>query len=257
MPSVDRATRLGITIAIVAVLSLVLSCAGVYLLIRFAPSRPPTAYNPIMRVAATSQANAGVLVMRRFQKRFAASAVLDLPPVPPQKDSPSLQITFYQRDALIQGGIIRTPKNHFRMTPFLEGFSPSKPRGGVRYFGAVPDGPHVVALSGDTNAIDFTVDGKLVDRVPRADYLPIHGQYAPWLTLGTIVDTPGDAAYGTISKIDVRGEDDAGMIRVVPNCVVTRGGLEMRRVGDEWVLGGTYVPGVHAKYVRCTRQDMS
>jgi hypothetical protein len=259
----DRATRLGVTIAVAAVLFIVLGCTGVYLLIRFAPSSPASAYDAeVLREvdwmvveASTSRANASVVMTHGFREKLAASAVFDLPPVPPQKDSPSLQTTFYQRGAYIQGGIIRTPANHFRMNAFLVGGSSSFPKGYTYNFGFLPDGPHVVALAGDAEKIDFTIDGKLIDRLPRAKYLPVQAASATWLMLGTIVDTPGDSAYGTISNIEVLGDGDAALVPVVPKCVVTKGGLEMRRDGDRWILGGTFTHGVDVRYARCTRRD--
>jgi hypothetical protein len=257
MPSVDRATRLGTIIAIVAVAAIFLAGAGLYALIRFAPTRSPDPYNPIAVAAEGSYAGANVVMRRYFQKKFAASAVLDLPPVPPQNDSPSLQITFYQRNAMVQGGIIRRPQDRFRMTAFLEYSNPTTPGENVRYFGLLSNRPHEVSIAGDTAAVDFAIDGKVLFRMPRERYLPIRGGVAPWVMLGTYVANSGNAASGTISRIAVRGDRDAAMAQVIPRCVVTKGGLEIRREGSTWILGGRNTAGVPVRYDHCAHEDLS
>jgi hypothetical protein len=252
MHSPGRTARLGMTIAISGVLVIVLASAGIYVLLKYAPARPGFSHLAI----AANAPGANVVVRRRFQRRFMAAAVLDLPPVPPQKDSPSLQVSFFQPGALVQGGVIRTPANRFRLAAFLAYAHTGENETQVRYFGNLADGPHDVMLSGDERDVVFTMDGKILDRVPRATFLPDDGPNEPWLMIGTAVAMPGSAAFGTISRITVRDENDAVARPVVPACVVTNAGITLARFGEAWHMGGAYDPDIPAKYRHCTVKEL-
>ena len=252
MHSPGRAARLGRTIAISGVLVIVLASAGIYVLLKYAPARPGISHLAI----AANAPGANVVVRRKFQRRFMAEAVLDLPPVPPQKDSPSLQVSFFQPGALVQGGVIRTPANRFRLEAFLAYAHAGENETQIRYFGNLPDGPHDVMLTGDERDVVFTLDGKVLDRVPRATYLPDDGPNNPWLMIGTAVATPGSAAFGTISRIFVRDQNDVVARPVVPGCVVTNAGITLVRFGEVWHMGGAYDPDISAKYQHCTAKEL-
>ncbi|HTA39222.1 MAG TPA: hypothetical protein VK760_09110 [Candidatus Acidoferrales bacterium] len=251
MPA-DRAARLGITILGCAVLVIGLAVAGIFVLLKYVPATPGVTH---LSLAAGSPAGANAVVRRRFERAFMASALLDLPQVPPQRDEPSLQISFFQRGALIQGGVIRTPANKFRLAGFLAYEQAGGTQTQVRYYGNLPEGPHVVTLSGDEKQIVFTIDGKVLDRVPRATFLPDLGSNDPWLMLGTAVGAPGNGAYGRISHIRIRNEYDKAW-NIEPNCIVTTGGITMVRSGDTLRLGGRYRPGVPARYRNCSASDL-
>jgi hypothetical protein len=247
MHATARTARLGMTIAISGVLVIVLACAGIFALLKYAPA----GFGVSSLSIAASSPGANVVVRRNFEKRFMAAALLDLPRVPPQKDSPSLQISFFQPDALLQGGVIRTPENKFRLAGFLAYAHAGEDRTQVRYFGNLSEGPHAVMLTGDEKEVAFAIDGKILDRVPRATFLPDEGPNHPWLMLGTAVASPGSAAFGSISRIYVRDEDDRVAQAVVPACVVTNGGITIERFGAVWRLGGNYTPSVPARFGHC------
>jgi hypothetical protein len=253
MPPIDRAARLGMTIAISAVLVIVLASAGIFVLIKYAPAGLGVTH---LQLAAGSPAGANVVLRRSFQRRFMAAAVLDLPPVPPQNDSPSLQISFFQPDALVQGGVIRTPANKFRLVGFLAFSHSGVTQTQVRYFGALADGPHTVRMTGDEQNVVLAIDGKILDSVPRATFLPDDGANDPWLMLGTAVGSPGDAAFGKISRIYVQDENDRAAQAAVPNCIVTTGAITMERFGMVWRLGGRYNPAILAQYRNCSPKEL-
>jgi hypothetical protein len=253
MHQADRAARLGVTIAISAVLVIVLASAGIFVLLKYAPAARGVSH---LALAAGSPAGANVVVRRSFERRFMAAAVLDLPPVPPQNDSPSLQMAFFQPGALIQGGVIRTPANKFRLVGFLAYAHAGTTQTQVRYFGTLSEGPHTVMMTGDEGYVAFAIDGKTLDRVQRATFLPDDGANDPWLMLGTAVGSPGDAAFGKISRIYVRDENDRVARETVPNCVVTNGGITMARSGAAWQLGGRYTPVILARYQKCSQNEL-
>ncbi len=240
------------TIAISGVLVIVLACAGIFVLLKYTS----TGFGVSSLSLAASSPGANVVVRRSFQRRFMATAVLDLPRVPPQKDSPSLQISFFQPGALIQGGVIRTPENKFRLAGFLAYAHAGEDQTQVRYFGNLTEGPHAVTLTGDEKDVTFAIDGRILDRVPRATFLPDEGPNHPWLMLGTAVAVPGSAAFGSISGIYVRDEDDRVARAVVPACVVTNGGITMRRFGTVWRLGGNYAPAIRAIFRHCSLKEL-
>jgi hypothetical protein len=255
MVSADRAARLGMTILGCAVLVIALATAGIFVLLKYAPRSSGGVMARNLSLAANSPAGANAVVRRRFEQRFMASAVLDLPQVPPQQDDPSLQVSFFQPGALIQGGIIRTPASKYRLVGFLAYARPADTKTQIRYYGNLAEGPHVVMLRGDENEIVFTVDGKVLDRVPRATFLPDIGSNDPWLMLGTAVRARGNAAFGRISHVRIRNEHNMDL-NIKPNCIVTTGGITMERVGDALRLGGRYTPGMLARYRNCTLNDL-
>lgn len=252
MHSPGRAARLGLTIAISGMLVIVLASAGIYVLLKYAAAAPGFSH---LQIAANAP-GANVVVRSKFQRRFMAAAVLDLPPVRPQADSPSLQLSFFQPGALVQGGVIRTPANRFRLAAFLAYDHAGEDGTQVRYFGNLADGPHTVMLTGDERDVVFTMDGRVLDRVPRATYLPEDGPNNPWLMIGTAVASPGSAAFGTISRISVRDQNDAVTRPVVPSCVVTNGGITLVRLGEVWHMGGLYNPDIPAKYQHCSGKEL-
>jgi hypothetical protein len=252
MQPADRAARLGLTIAVSGVLVIVLACAGVFLLIKFVPATLETSN---LSLVATNP-GADIVVRRNFQRRFMASAVLDLPPTPPQADSPSLQVSFFQPGAIVQGGVIRTPADKFRLEGFLAFTRAGSGRTQVRYFRNLPEGPHTVLLTGDERDIAFSIDGRVLDRLSRDTFLPTIGPNDPWLMIGTAVGAPGSGAFGSFSKIFVRDENDEAPTSIMPSCVVTKGGITLQRFDAVWRLGGRYDPRASATFRGCTPKGL-
>jgi hypothetical protein len=246
MGSPDRSARIGIIISVAAVLVIGLASAGIFVLVRFGnDARPP---GPLA-VAAGNGANANLVTEPKFARRIFASAVLDLPPVPVQNDSPSLQLALVQGYANIQGGIIRTPATHFRLQSFVAYARPSE-RIQLEYLGMLSDRPHTVSFVAQGNDLAFAVDAKTVRHFNRPDYFQGAG---PFLMLGTSVASAGDAASGTISGISVQGDNDPLIVDIKPACSVTTDGLEIHRLGTVWTFGGRNTPGGAPRFTNCSQ----
>lgn len=183
-------------------------------------------------------ANTNLFVEGPFVRDYAASANLELPPVPPQRDSPSVQLGFFDAHGDIQGGLIRSPDDKFHLRAFVA-YSAGRPQNTLRYFGRLKDGPHAVELRVRNDEVTFLVDGRRLFSAPRAAYVPPDSN--PWLTLGTAVRYKGGSASGSISDIRVQRDGDNALTRYDPVCVGSSGGLRTLRYGGRYVLAGTNI----------------
>lgn len=195
-------------------------------------------------------ANANLFVDGPFTKDYAASAVLELPPVQRQKDSPSVQIGFWGPYGIVQGGLIRTPDDDFRLRAFAA-FPLGGGRSTVKYLGRLNDGPHAFEMRTLDGDVVLFVDGhRRIDLFPRSSYLPLHTN--PFLIVGTAAQNGGTAS-GTISDIRIQRDGDTALVPDQPVCVVSNGGIHLVQDGARWVLGGTYAQNVPTTYERCRK----
>ena len=195
-----------------------------------------------------TQADANIIARGAFVKNFRATAVVELPPVPVQRDSPSVQLGFFSTKGNFQGGIIRSPRHHFRLYAFV---AYGNRRGNADDLELVPldDGKHVISLGGDSHYLDFRVDGRQLYHI--ANFVSNDSTSKLWFGVGTAVEYPGDAASGTIADFRVKRDSDSEPLRVVTPCMITHGGLEIYNVGDHWELAGRNTPGVPYRRVNC------
>lgn len=242
----SRETKLGLYI--VGGLALVLGFLA-YATIAFLTQGVPY----LNRVAAAERnnryANANLFVDGPFTTDYAASAVLELPPVARQTDSPSVQITFWGAGGTVQSGLIRTPNDQFRLRAFAA-LTRVGGRETIKYLGRMNDGPHVFELRVRNGKVMISVDGRRrLILTPQSAFLPPNGN--PYLSLGTAAKSGGTAS-GTISDIRVQRDGDAAPMSDQPVCVVSNGGIHLVRDGERWVLGGTFVWSVPTTYERCS-----
>ena len=239
----DRTAKLGMIITVVTVVFFAAMVGLVFGLFRY------TSQLAAIERARTdrSAANANLIVNGTFKQTYAASATLLLPPVPPQRDSPSVQLSFFsKRGGFVQAGVIRSPHNHFRLFAFLAAGAIGE-RSWDRDLRALSDGPHVVKIEVRADSIWVVVDGARLYRLPRERYLP--SDASPYVAIGTAVDYLGAAASGWISDVAVQRDGDRRLQPVVPTCIVSNGGIHLARYGTGWVLSGTHQP-----YVATTRE---
>jgi hypothetical protein len=153
----NKETRLGIYIVAGIVLCLGIFAFGSFaLLTQGVPAFTRMAMDE--RFAGNGNANANMYVEGPFVSDYDASAVLDLPPVSAERDSPSLQIGFMQTLGNVQGGIIRTPEEKFRLQSFVAYATAGGPER-IRYLNFLDDGPHSVEFRVIGSTIVFFVDG--------------------------------------------------------------------------------------------------
>lgn len=193
-------------------------------------------------------ANANLYVEGPFVSDYAASAVLELPPVSEERDSPSVQIGFMHAFGNVQGGLIRTPKGRFRLQAFVAYAIPGNGER-VQYFNTRDDGPHAVELRVRDGTIAFFVDGVRRFTIVHSRLLPPNGN--PWLFLGTAATFSGNSAYGTISDIRIRRDGDAALHPYRPICNISNGGIHIMPYGDGWILRGTSMRSVPIDYEGC------
>lgn len=248
-----RETKLGLTLVISVVVALGLLIYGAFALLqrgisetnRLSVTAGRIAAQTIAAQSAPSEiANVNLFVDGPFTKDYAASAILELPPVPRQRDAPSVQLGFTERNASVQGGIMRAPSFNFRLKAFV---SYSWPNTGQTTFflRTLKDGPHKVELRARNNSLGFFVDGE------ELYLLPDVGSPDPWLFVGTAVKYPGDTASGTISDIRVQRDGDRALVPYRPVCIVSNGGLHVVADGARWILRGTNVRGIPLAYDHC------
>jgi len=198
---------------------------------------------------SNGDANANLYVEGPFVREYAAAAVLELPPVPPQRDSPSVQLGFFSPSGNLQGGLIRTPDDKFRLRAFVAYAAGQRPNQ-IRYLGRLNAGPHAVEIRVHDGKAMFFVDGRELYSAVQSAYLPADGN--PWLALGTAVKYEGGSAFGTISDIRIRRDTDEAILSFNPVCNGSNGGIHIIPEGDRWVISGTYVARVPPKYERCS-----
>lgn len=204
--------------------------------------------NRMTAQSRSATADANLFVDGPFNDDYAASAVLELPPVSPQPDSPSVQLGFFLPTASVQGGLMRTPSDKFRLRAFIAYSSDGKANK-LRYLGRLNEGPHRVELRVHDGKVLLSIDGRrLFTVIPRSAFLPRDGN--PWLALGTAVRRGGSAS-GTIADIDVQRDGDTALKPFQPVCIVSNGGIHIVADGAHWVLGGTYARSVPATYEHC------
>jgi hypothetical protein len=193
-------------------------------------------------------ANTNLYVEGPFVREYAAAAVMELPPAPQQRDSPSVQLGFFGTSGGIQGGLIRTPGNKFRLRAFVA-YGTAAGQNRIRYFDRLNEGPHAVEIRVHDGKLMFFVDGRHLFEVPQSAYVPPGTN--PWLALGTAVKYRHARAYGTISDIRVRRDTDVALLSYQPVCIVSNGGISIRPVRDHWVIGGWYLGNVPPTYEHC------
>lgn len=191
-------------------------------------------------------ANANLYVDGPFTKNYVASAVLDLPPVSPQRDSPSVQLGFYEPpNADIQGGIIRAPAYNFHLRAFVS-YSEFDGVETTMILQPLKEGPHRIVLRADGDQFEFSVDGQKPILLPRS-----RGLRDPWLFLGTAVKYPGSSASGTISNIRVQRDGERKATPYDPTCIASNGGIRLIQQGGRWVLSGTNVLEAPSRRENC------
>lgn len=200
------------------------------------------------RYGGNGNANANLYVEGPFVRDYAASAILELPPISDERDSPSVQLGFSQPSGNVQAGLIRTPETNFRLQAFTA-YSWSGDREHIRYLKTLDDGPHTVELrAGDGTAVIF-VDG--VRRFTLTGERILTPRSNPWLFFGTSATFVGNSAYGTISDIRVRRDDDTVLRPYHPSCIISNGGIHIMPYGEGWILSGTSMRSVPIEFQGC------
>ena len=243
----NRETKLGLYIVGAIVLVLGFLAYGLFALI--------TQGLPAVQQMATDErfgdngyANANLYDAGPFVNDYAASAILELPTVPDQRDSPSVQLGFSQTFGNAQAGLIRTPEDKFRLRAFAAFTTPAGPLR-VQYLGRVSDGPHTFEMRVRDGEIEVFVDRTKRFTLMHTRDLPPNSN--PWLFLGTSATFVGNSAYGTISDIRVRHDGDGALRPDTTLCSISNGGIHIMRYGSGWILSGTSMRSVPISYVGC------
>lgn len=243
----NRETKLGLYIVGGMVLVLGFLAYGLFaLLTQGIPAVSQIATN--QRFGDNGTANANLYDAGPFVRDYAVSAVLELPPVPAENDSPSVQLGFSRNYGIVQGGLIRTPDDKFRLRSFVA-FNVSSGGQHMQYLGRVSDGPHTFEMHVRDGTVELFIDR--MKRFTLADYRALPPNSNPWLFLGTSATFIGNSAYGTISDIRVRRDGDTSMRPEVPRCNISNGGIHIMPYGDGWILSGTTMRSVPIRYVGC------
>lgn len=244
----NRETRLGMYIVGGIVVLLGFLAYGAFaLLTQSVPALTRMARDEVFD--GNGNANANLYVEGPFVNDYAASAVLALPPVSAERDSPSVQIGFMQTFGNVQGGLIRTPEEKFRLKAFTAFTTPGG-RERIQYLNPLDNGPHAVELRVSNGTITFFVDGVLRSTIEHSRVLPPNSN--PWFFLGTSATFIGNSAYGTISDIRVQRDGDAALSSYHPSCNISNGGIHIMPYGAGWILSGTSMRSVPIDYEGCS-----
>lgn len=243
----NRETKLGLSIVGGMVLVLGFLAYGLFaLLTQGIPAVSRIATN--QRFGDNGTANANLYDAGPFVRDYAVSAVLELPPVPPEHDSPSVQLGFMQNSGNFQAGLIRTPEHKFRLESFVS-YTTGNGDQRMIYIDPLADGPHTLELRVRDTTVTFYADDRL--RFTDAGSRSIPPNSNPWLFLGTSATFIGNSAFGTISDIRVRRDGDTSMRPEVPRCNISNGGIHIMPYGDGWILSGTTMRSVPIRYAGC------